>query len=149
MSSIDRKGSPVPERESYTLELISPSPESGSRAYILKPVLVPNCKYKWNPNSPSDPEFNLSAKLGNNNGSFIWGRSAFQHTGRNFSLHCEYGSMACVFSGELMDIHGVYQEASINLDEKLKVEEYVDETTYETFHRLTERRPTPPEVSRM
>ncbi|KAF8600978.1 hypothetical protein BDV93DRAFT_558859 [Ceratobasidium sp. AG-I] len=145
MLSTNQKSCPVPERESYTLELITLDRKPGPPTYILKAILAPKCKYRWNPNSSSDPEFNLSAKLGNDNGSFIWGRSAFEHTGRNFSLHCESGIMACVLTGELMDIHGVYKEASINLDEKLKVEEYVDETTYETFHRLAERRPTPPE----
>lgn len=147
MSSIDRKSSPVPERESYTLELIPPSDES--KFYILNTVPVPNCNYKWNLKSPMDRQFNLSLKLGNDNGHFKWGRSAFEHTGRNFSMQCQPGTMACVFTGELMDIHGNYQEASINLDEKLKIEEYVDQTTYETFHRLTVKGPTPPEVSRL
>lgn len=147
MSSVGRKSSPVPERSSYTLELVTSPRNSGPPAYIVQTKLVPHCGYRWNPDAPTDPQFNLSTRLGNDNGAFKWGRSAFEQTGRNFAIQYERGSMACIFTGELLDLQGQYKETSINLDEKLKIEEYVDQGSYETFHRLTEKHRTPPEVS--
>ncbi|KAB5588332.1 hypothetical protein CTheo_8227 [Ceratobasidium theobromae] len=121
------------------------SPTSGRCVVEVKSE--PNSSLRWNPTLPSDPQFNLSAMLGNNDGLFIWGRSGFEQTGRNFKLEEEENTRACLLTGELIDLHGVYKPASINLDEHLKVESYVDHGTNETYHRLTERHQTSPEAS--
>ncbi|QRV78690.1 choline transport protein [Ceratobasidium sp. AG-Ba] len=143
MASTPRKTSFVPERTNYTLEFDG-DPNSGG-PIVVKAVLTSTSNYRWNPDMPNDPKFNLSGMLGNDNGVFKWGRAGFEQSGRNFSLVKDQSTQAFVLHGELLDLVGKYKEAEINLDEKLKVEEYVDQGSYETFHRLIERHVTPPE----
>ncbi|CAE6519214.1 unnamed protein product [Rhizoctonia solani] len=91
---------------------------------------------RWNPEIPADPQLNLSAIIGNDDGSFRWGRSGFEKTGRDFKLIEDPATGACILAGQLTNLTGEYKDASINLDERLKVEEYVDIGTNETYHRL-------------
>ncbi|KAG9118864.1 hypothetical protein FRC07_006412 [Ceratobasidium sp. 392] len=143
MSSKSHKSPILPERTYYTLELANDANNGGP--VVLKAVHTATSTYRWNPDAPADPQFNLSAMIGNDNGSFKWGRAAFEQAGRNFSLIQDQTTQAFMLRGELLDLLGKYREATINLDEKLKVEEYVDQGSYETFHRLVERHMTPPE----
>lgn len=71
---------------------------------------------------PTDLQFNLSAVLGNNDGEFAWGRTAFQKTGTDFTLDKSTG----VLKGKLLSLEGIYRSATINLRDRLYVESYVD-----------------------
>ncbi|KAG9096913.1 hypothetical protein FS749_007496 [Ceratobasidium sp. UAMH 11750] len=143
MSSKSHKSLILPERSNYTLELVG-DPNAGGPV-VVKAVLAAGSTYRWNPDAPADPQFNLSGMIGNDNGAFKWGRAGFEQSGRNFSLIKDDTTQAFILRGELLDLLGKYKETTINLDEKLKIEEYVDQGSYETFHRLVERHLTPPE----
>jgi hypothetical protein len=134
-----------PERALYTLSLIDREKAGGHIVVEAKPT--PDSPLRWNPASPADPQFNLSAMIGNDNGKFLWGRAAFEQTGRNFRLEEDPHTRAYTLVGELIDLNGVYIPASINLDDKLQVIDYVDQCTNETYHRFTERHQTAPEAS--
>ncbi|CAE6377862.1 unnamed protein product [Rhizoctonia solani] len=135
-------GQARPERSLYTFRLLDPAITNGHCVIEAKAEL--DSSIRWNPDCPSDPQFNLSAMIGNDNASFKWGRSAFERTGCDFKLIDEPGTCACILAGKLVDLNGEYRDAFINLDERLKVEEYIDAGTNETYHRLTGKEyPTP------
>ncbi|KAG8731123.1 hypothetical protein FRC12_019880 [Ceratobasidium sp. 428] len=77
--------------------------------------------------------------LGNDNGSFWWGRSGFQESGRDFKLELGGTSHSYILSGELRNLRGEYVSASINIDDKLELVDYTHESSWETFYRLQER----------
>ncbi|KAG8684382.1 hypothetical protein FRC11_012185 [Ceratobasidium sp. 423] len=91
---------------------------------------------EWNPDVPADPQLNLSAIIGNDNGAFKWGRYGFEKTGRDFKLIQAPETGALMLTGQLTNLTGEYKDASINLDERLKVEQYADVATGLTYHRL-------------
>ncbi|CAE6500180.1 unnamed protein product [Rhizoctonia solani] len=100
---------------------------------------------RWNPDSPTDPHFNLSAVIGNDNASFRWGRSGFEKTGRGFKIIKDPTTGACTLTGQLLNLTGEYKDASINLEKRLKMEEYVDIGTNETYYRVVCRERLIPE----
>ncbi|CUA73009.1 putative protein YEL023C [Saccharomyces cerevisiae S288c] [Rhizoctonia solani] len=103
---------------------------------VVQATADPKSSIRWNPDNPTDPQFNLSAIIGNDNASFRWGRSGFEKMGRDFKVGEEQGTGACILTGQLLNLAGEYKDASINLDERLKIEEYVDVGSNETYHRV-------------
>ncbi|KDN34067.1 hypothetical protein RSAG8_12855, partial [Rhizoctonia solani AG-8 WAC10335] len=120
--------------EECTFHLLDLTATDGYCVIQAKPE--PKSSIRWNPDNPTDPQFNLSAIIGNDNASFKWGRSGFEKTGRGFKIIEEPTTGACTLTGQLLNLTGEYKDASINLDERLKVEEYVDVGSNETYHRL-------------
>ncbi|CAE7182855.1 unnamed protein product [Rhizoctonia solani] len=74
--------------------------------------------------------------IGNDNGQFKWGQSAFGMSSRNITVTQDGATQANYLNGELLDLFGNWQKSRINLDEKLTINEYVDQGTGETYHRL-------------
>ncbi|ELU37461.1 CVNH domain-containing protein [Rhizoctonia solani AG-1 IA] len=132
------------ERSRYTFRLLDPATTNGHCVIQAKPE--PDSSIRWNPDCPSDSQFNLSAMIGNDNACFKWGRYAFERSGCNFKLVDEPGTCACLLTGKLVDLNGEYKDAFINIDERLKVEEYIDVGTNEIYHRLTGKDNPAPEV---
>ncbi|CAE6355426.1 unnamed protein product [Rhizoctonia solani] len=124
-----------PERNRYTLQLLDLTTTNG--LCVIEARAVPGSPIRWNPDSPADPQFNLSSIIGNDDASFKWGRSGFEKAGRDFKLIEDPATRAYILTGQLINLKGEYKDASIKLDERLKVEEYVDLGTNETYHRLT------------
>ncbi|QRW07899.1 choline transport protein [Ceratobasidium sp. AG-Ba] len=131
------------ERSFYNLELLERS--RADEPVIVRAVAVSKGLFKENPKAPADLQFDLSSVVGNDNGSFKWGRAAFQLTGSDFSLVQDKVSGTFLLSGKLWDMQQNEKPAKIDLDKKLKVDEYIDPISYETYHRLVEREATPPE----
>ncbi|CAE6355451.1 unnamed protein product [Rhizoctonia solani] len=145
MSSSDvPPGQVRPERSQYTFRLLDRAVTDGHCVIEAKAEL--DSSIRWNPDCPSDPRFNLSAMIGNDNASFKWGRSAFERTGCDFKLMDEPGTCACILTGKLVNLNGEYKDAFINLDERLKVEEYIDVGKNQTYHRLTWKEHPAPET---
>jgi hypothetical protein len=132
------------ERNQYTLQLLDPAATNG--LCVIEASAVPGSPIRWNPECSTDPQFNLSSIIGNDNASFKWGRSGFEKAGRDFKLIEDPSTRTCILTGQLINLKGEYKDASINLDERLKVEEYVDLGTNETYHRLTGKDYPVPEV---
>ncbi|KAF8671510.1 hypothetical protein RHS04_08292 [Rhizoctonia solani] len=132
------------ERSRYTFRLLDPATTNGHCVIQAKPE--PDSSIRWNPDCPSDSQFNLSAMIGNDNACFKWGRYAFERSGCDFKLVDEPGTCACLLTGKLVDLNGEYKDAFINIDERLKVEEYIDVGTNEIYHRLTGKDNPAPEV---
>ncbi|KAF8600985.1 hypothetical protein BDV93DRAFT_608367 [Ceratobasidium sp. AG-I] len=138
MSHISSKR--IPERAHYNLELITP--QTPNVPYMVQAKLTATSTYQFGVDS--DAKFNLSSMLGNDNGSFVWGRAAFEKSGNSFELNSELATGAFILTGKLIDLAGVEKEARINLDERLKIVEYVDKSSWDTFHKLAERNATAP-----
>ncbi|KDN34066.1 hypothetical protein RSAG8_12854, partial [Rhizoctonia solani AG-8 WAC10335] len=114
----------IQQRSRYAFQLLDRAVTGG--LCVVKANATPDSPIRWNPDSPADPQFNLSAMLGNDNASFRWGLSGFEKTAQDFKLVEEPGTRTCILSAKLLNLRGEYKDASINIDEKLKVEEYVD-----------------------
>lgn len=134
----------IPERADYDLELVAPS--APGEPYLVQAKLTASSAYRL---SGSDAQFNISSVLGNDNGSFVWGRTGFEKGGRDFKLIKQGFTDAFLLTGTLKDLDGNDKDASINLDDKLEVVEYVNQTTWETSHKLAVRKPSPPQVSQL
>ncbi|KAJ1305588.1 hypothetical protein OPQ81_000585 [Rhizoctonia solani] len=131
------------ERKRCTFRILDPATTSG--LCVIEATAEPDSGIRWNPDCPADPQFNLSSVIGNDNASFKWGRYGFEKAGRDFKLVEDPGTSAYLLSGQLLNLTGEYKEASINLDERLKVEQYVDMGSGETYHRLVCREHPVPE----
>ncbi|KAG9094547.1 hypothetical protein FRC06_010707 [Ceratobasidium sp. 370] len=127
------------ERDDYDLELVTP--HSPGEPYNIRAKLTNKSTYRFG--SESDSRFNLSSMLGNENGSFWWGRSGFQASGRNFELKIDGPTGSYVLSGELLNLRGEYVPATINIDDKLELMDYIHHESWETFYRLQERSSEP------
>ncbi|KAG8792533.1 hypothetical protein FRC12_005849 [Ceratobasidium sp. 428] len=97
--------------------------------------------YKWRSDSPLDARFDLTSMIGNVNGRFKWGQSAFEVSSRDLEIKQEQVSKADntyanFLHGELRNLRGYWTKDRINLDEKLGINEYVDQGSGETYHRL-------------
>lgn len=90
----------------------------------------------------ADLRFNISAVLGNNDGKFDWGRSAFEKTAGKITLQKNSAGVRCLLKAELLDIRGHYQEDTIDLHDKLELAPYTHQD--KTYYRLIEktRRPS-------
>jgi hypothetical protein len=91
---------------------------------------------------PRDSEFNLSQFLGNDNGSFVWGRAAFERSASDIHLRIDSESSERILAATLNDSSGNPVKAEINLDKHLDIIEYVDENTRELLRKLGEKPPT-------
>ncbi|KAG9125324.1 hypothetical protein FRC07_008085 [Ceratobasidium sp. 392] len=134
----------LPERKIYTLELIG-DPNSGG-PIIVQARYIPEYESKVNEAAPNDLQFNLSSMIGNDNGSFVWGRVGFEKSGHKFRLEQDQKTEAFILRGKLLNMEGNFCSHEINLDERLALKEYVDQGSNETYSRLTERTVTPPEL---
>ncbi|KAG9121563.1 hypothetical protein FRC07_002425 [Ceratobasidium sp. 392] len=125
------------ERYDYNLELVKPS--SQGEPYRVKATLTQNSLYRFG--SEDDSLFNISSMLGNNNGAFWWGRPGFEAGAPADKFKLEEGgtNRSYFLSGELPNHRGELIEASINLDDRLKLDEYIHEKSGETFYRLQEQ----------
>ncbi|CAE6421371.1 unnamed protein product [Rhizoctonia solani] len=131
------------QRTRYDFELLDPELTNGS--CVIQAVRTADSPIRWNPDSPADCQFNLSGMLGNDNATFKWGLYGFEKTAQEIRLARDPGTGGCVLTAKLLNLKGEYKDAAINLDENLKVEEYVDAGTNETYHRLTESHHLAPE----
>lgn len=134
---------PVLPRGHYTLKL---SRESG--CYVVQAEPSPGYKFLRNSRGINDFQFNLSMKIGNNDGKLQWGGMGFDKTEGQvkFTLSKKEeqpGGPCSQLTGTLVDFHGMEHPATLDLDDQLHIVEYVDLTTSDTYHKLTEKEPTP------
>ncbi|CAE6415671.1 unnamed protein product [Rhizoctonia solani] len=123
-----------PERKQCTFHLLDLQKTNG--LCVIEARAEPDTSIEWNPDVPTDPQLNLSAVIGNDNGTFKWGRYGFEKTGRDFKLMEDPETGALMLAGQLTNLTGEYKDATINLDERLKVEQYADISTGLSYHRL-------------
>ncbi|KAG9105110.1 hypothetical protein FRC07_009610, partial [Ceratobasidium sp. 392] len=125
------------ERDDYDLELVEPS--SPGEPYRVKATLTPKSLYRFG--SENDSLFNISSMLGNDNGAFWWGRPGFEAgaPADKFKLELDSCNRSYVLSGELPNHRGELVQASINIDDRLELDEYIHEQSGETFYRLQEQ----------
>ncbi|KAF8598514.1 hypothetical protein BDV93DRAFT_547351 [Ceratobasidium sp. AG-I] len=128
----------IPERGNYDLELVAPS--TSGAPYIVQAKPSASSTYRF---LGSDAQFNISSKIGNDSGHFVWGRTGFEKNGQNFELY-RGQTGRFLLTGSLTNPEGkLNNNEFIDLDEKLEVIEYVDQGSSETTHKLVERNPVP------
>lgn len=147
------------EQKEYPIELLPFLTNSQRYSLELVPRLDLNApvyvQATPNPNIPGyqfdkeeDSKFNLSLVLGNDNGSFAWGRAVFEAGAKNLEIEIrdregpnDTWIPERILVAELQDATGAFKQAEINLDQHLDIVEYVDPTSREVLRKLGEKPP--------
>lgn len=122
----------------YSLELV---PRSDLRAPVYVKAIPSHRIQGYEFDKEEDSQFNLSLVLGNDNGSFAWGRAAFESGAKNLDIEID-DTDERILVAELEAGNNTFKRAEINLDKYLDIVEYVDETSREVFRKLGEKPPS-------
>ncbi|KAG8736450.1 hypothetical protein FRC12_017592 [Ceratobasidium sp. 428] len=91
-----------------------------------------------------DNTFDLSAVIGNDNGTLKWGSSGFDQSAKNIQLDCTNKVERRLVMDLQSALGGFVAQQSINLDEHLDLIEYVHPYQKETYYRLGTKTRTAP-----
>ncbi|KAG8776749.1 hypothetical protein FRC12_000709 [Ceratobasidium sp. 428] len=134
----------LPNHRLYDLDLVSVSPTHEN--FILRATLTAegverNLRFD---EDIGDNTFDLSAVIGNDNGTLKWGSSGFYQSARNIHIDCTKKTERRLVMDLQNALGSFVPQQSINLDEYFDLIEYLHPYQKETYHRLGMKTRTAP-----